>query len=64
MENGRIIYVPQLDTEDDFWDIIRTLQNVILSSYDLFISTPPVSLNNQSKTFSYIFKIIMYFLLI
>jgi hypothetical protein len=49
VENGSIVYISQLDTEDDFWDVIRTLENVILSCNDLFISTPPLSLNNQSK---------------
>ncbi|CAF1020071.1 unnamed protein product [Rotaria sordida] len=48
LENGTIIYVRQLKTEDDFWDVIRILQNGILSGNDLFISTPPLSVNNQS----------------
>ncbi len=49
MENGSIVYISELDTKDDFWDVIGTLQNDILSCNDLFISTPPLSLNNQSK---------------
>lgn len=51
VENGSVVYVPQLRTEDDVWDVVRTLQNTILSSNDLFISTPPISVNNQSKSF-------------
>ena len=51
MENGSVAYVPQLRTEDDVWDVIRTLQNTVLSASDLFISTPPTSVNNQSKSF-------------
>ncbi len=49
MENGSIVHVPQLDTLDDFWDVIRTLQNVILYSNDLFISTLPLLIHNQSN---------------
>ncbi|CAF1623622.1 unnamed protein product [Adineta ricciae] len=50
LENGTIVYISQLDTLDDFWDVIRTFQNVILSGNDLFTSTPPVtSLHNQSN---------------
>ncbi|UJR30004.1 hypothetical protein I4U23_017550 [Adineta vaga] len=50
LDNGTIIFLSHLDTLDDFWDVIRTFQNVILSGNDLFISTPPVaSLNNQSN---------------
>ncbi len=49
MENGSIVYISELDTEEDFWDVIGTLQNDILSCNDLFISTQPLSLNNQSK---------------
>jgi len=50
VENGSIVYVPHIDTQDDFWDIIHTFQNGILNSNDLFISTPPSSsVNNQSN---------------
>jgi hypothetical protein len=51
VENGSIVYISQLDTTDDFWDVIHTFQNVVLSGNDLFISTPPLSVNNQSKKF-------------
>lgn len=58
MENGSIAYVAELRTEDDVWDVIRTLQNNILSANDLFISTPPTSVNNQSKVcFLWIFDL-------
>ena len=43
------MYISELETEDDFWDVIATLQDNILHCNDLFISTPPVPLNNQSK---------------
>ena len=49
MEDRSVVYVPELRSEDDFWDVIRTLQNVILSASDLFVATPPTSVNNQSK---------------
>ena len=50
VDNGTIVYIPHLATQDDFWDVIRTFQNVILSGNDLFMPTPPTtSLNNQSK---------------
>ncbi|CAF0716794.1 unnamed protein product [Adineta steineri] len=57
LDNGTVIYIRQLDTEDDFWDIIRTFQNVILSGNDLFISTlPPIPSNNQSNDSSSSFR--------
>jgi len=50
VENGTIVYIQHLETQDEFWEVIRTFQNVILSGNDLFIPTPPsISLNNQSK---------------
>ena len=47
MENGTIVYIPQVDIQDHFSDVIRLFENVILSGNDLFISTP--LMNNQSK---------------
>jgi hypothetical protein len=49
VEKGSIVYISELETEDDFWDVIGTLQDNVLHCNDLFISTPPISLNNQSK---------------
>ena len=50
MENDIIVYISHLETQDDFWKVIRGFENFILSSNDLFIPTPPsASLNNQSK---------------
>lgn len=41
MENGTSVDVPFVETEEDFWEIIRIFQNGILAGNDLFISTPP-----------------------
>ncbi|CAF4565563.1 unnamed protein product, partial [Rotaria sp. Silwood2] len=50
LETDIIVYISHLETQDEFWDVIHTFQNVILSSNDLFISTPPSTfLNNQSN---------------
>lgn len=49
MENGSIVFVPQLDTEDDFWDVIRTFENDVLSCNNLFVSSPPSLIHNQSN---------------
>lgn len=49
MKNGTIINVPYIENEDEFWDIIRLFQNGILAGNDLFISTIPQSIMNQSK---------------
>lgn len=50
VENGIVLNILHFDTQDDFWEVIRTFQNVILSRNDLFIPIPPSTyLNNQSK---------------
>lgn len=49
VENGTIVNVPLIEKEDDFWDIIRIFQNCILAGNDLFISTSPQVVGNQSK---------------
>ncbi|CAF0839712.1 unnamed protein product, partial [Rotaria sordida] len=49
LENGTIINIPNIENEDDFWDIIRMFQNGILAGNDLFISTLPHSTMNQSN---------------
>jgi hypothetical protein len=49
VENSTTVYIPHLETQEDFWEVIRTLQNVILAGSDLFISTPPSLANSQSK---------------
>ena len=43
------MYVPEMESHDDFWDTISVFQSAVLSANDLFVSTPPVSINNQSK---------------
>lgn len=48
VENGTILSLPHLDTTEDFWDVIRSLADVLLAGYDLFIATPPVT-QNRSK---------------
>ncbi|CAF3710875.1 unnamed protein product [Rotaria socialis] len=48
LKNGTIVYIQQLETLDGFWEAISTLQNIILSGNDLFISTKPISMNNQN----------------
>ncbi|CAF4026788.1 unnamed protein product [Rotaria sp. Silwood2] len=56
LENGTIVYIQQLETKNDFWNIIRIFQNIILSGNDLFISTSPPSANNRSNdSSSYLF---------
>ena len=49
MENGTIVNIPNIESEDDFWDVIYTFQNGILAGHDLFISTLPQSTMNQSN---------------
>ncbi len=34
MENDIIVYVSHLETQDNFWKVIRTFENVILSGND------------------------------
>ncbi len=43
MENEILVNIPSIETEADFWDVIRVFQNGILAGVDLFISTPPTS---------------------
>ncbi|CAF5156238.1 unnamed protein product, partial [Rotaria sp. Silwood1] len=43
LENGTIVNIPNIENEDDFWEIIRMFQNGILAGNDLFISTLPHS---------------------
>ncbi len=43
------MYVPEMESPDDFWDTISVFQSAVLSANDLFVSTPPASINNQSK---------------
>jgi len=52
VNNNSIVYVPQLETKSDFWDVIRKFENNVLSSNDLFTSLPPTTNHNQSKTSS------------
>ncbi|CAF3053354.1 unnamed protein product [Rotaria sp. Silwood2] len=49
LENGTIVNIPNIENEDDFWEIIRIFQNGILAGNDLFISTLPHSIMNQSN---------------
>ncbi|CAF4715824.1 unnamed protein product, partial [Rotaria sp. Silwood1] len=49
LENGTIVNIPNIENEDDFWEIIRMFQNGILAGNDLFISTLPHSTMNQSN---------------
>jgi hypothetical protein len=49
VDNGTIVYIPPLENQSDFWDAISIFQSAVLSAYDLFISTPPVSMHNRSK---------------
>lgn len=52
LENNTEIYVPQMKTSDDFWDVIRTVQIGILAGQDLFISTPPLPTNQSNGSSS------------
>jgi hypothetical protein len=53
VENGTLVNIPSIETEDEFWDVIRIFQNGILAGVDLFISTPPSlpPIGNESRCF-------------
>jgi len=41
VENGTLVDVPLIESEEDFWNIIRRFQNGILAGNDLLVSTLP-----------------------
>lgn len=45
VENGTLIDIPLIENEEHFWDIMRVFQNGILAGNDLFISTPPQTID-------------------
>jgi len=52
LENHTEIYVPQMKTSEDFWEVVRTVQTGILAGQDLFISTQPLPTNQSNDSSS------------
>jgi hypothetical protein len=50
VENDIILYISHLETKDDFWKVIRTFENVILSDNDLFIRKDLLTIECRSRS--------------
>ncbi|CAF0921739.1 unnamed protein product [Adineta steineri] len=51
LENGITIDLPSIENKNEFWNIIRIIENDILVANDLFLSTPP-TLNRSNGSSS------------